>query len=67
MTWNYIGTYTPPEQETLIVTYVDDTGDTEYVDVTVAWKIGEYWISGDEVLIGKVTHWMRLPKPAWRR
>lgn len=60
--WIPVETKLPPYDEEVIVSVVDDTGDTSYEFTTVAWHYNGIWIS-DNLRIHGVVAWMPLPKP----
>ena len=52
-----------PYREEVIVSVRDYSGDTPYDYTTTAWKLGDDWISNNELLYGVVKGWMPFPKP----
>jgi len=50
-------------QEEVIVSVCDDSGDIPYYYTTTAWKLGDNWISNNELLLGTVKGWMPFPEP----
>lgn len=61
--WIPIEKGSPNNDEDVIVSVLDDHGDTPWKYTTVAWLCNEVWISDNEVLCGSVIAWMPLPKP----
>ena len=61
--WIPIEKGSPNNDEDVIVSVLDDHGDTPWKYTTVAWLCNGVWISDNEVLFGSVTAWMPLPKP----
>lgn len=55
----------PSEDEYVIVSVLDDYGDTPWKYTTVAWLCNGVWISDNYILCGTAIAWMPLPKP-WK-
>lgn len=55
----------PSEVEYVIVSVLDDHGDTPWKYTTVAWLCNGVWISDNDILCGTAIAWMPLPKP-WK-
>ena len=53
----------PSDDEYVIVSVLDDHGDTPWKYTTVAWLCNEVWISDNDILCGTAVAWMPLPKP----
>ena len=60
--WTPISERLPNTYEEVIVSIIDDSADSRLEKTTVAWRLDEYWISGNDT-IGEVVAWMPLPKP----
>ena len=54
----------PKDDEEVIVTCLDDSGDTPFSYTTVAWHFKGTWICNDERCFF-ITAWMPLPEP-WK-
>lgn len=52
----------PPEQEDVIVTIRDDSGDTVFNYTSVGWYYNGYWVVDNEINF-KVVAWQPLPQP----
>lgn len=62
--WNPIEKERAPSGIDLLVTVVDDSGDSPYTEVVPAWKtLGNEWISNNDCIAGKVTAWALYPDP----
>lgn len=59
--WHY--DVEPPQQENVIVSVRDDSGDHPIHYTTYAWKCGDTWIADNEVVFGEVYAWMVPPAP----
>ena len=53
----------PSDDEYVIVSVLDDHGDTPWKYTTVAWQCGGVWISDNDILCGTAIAWMPLPMP----
>ena len=53
----------PSEYEYVIVSVLDDHGDTPWEYTTVAWLCNGVWISDNDILCGTAVAWMPLPTP----
>lgn len=53
----------PSDDEYVIVSVLDDHGDTPWKYTTVAWRCNGVWISDNDILCGTAVAWMPLPKP----
>ena len=53
----------PSNDESVIVSVLDDHGDTPWKYTTVAWRYNGVWISDNDILCGTTVAWMPLPKP----
>lgn len=53
----------PSDDESVIVSVLDDRGDTPWKYTTVAWRYNGVWISDNDILCGTAVAWMPLPKP----
>ena len=53
----------PNDNEYVIVSVLDDHGDTPWKYTTVAWLCNGVWISDNDILCGTAVAWMPLPKP----
>ena len=53
----------PSDDEYVIVSVLDDHGDTPWKYTTVAWLCNGTWIAYNEILFGDVIAWMPLPMP----
>lgn len=54
----------PPWNEEVIVTVMDDSGDTPFEYTCSAWWFQDkIWISDNDIVFGEVIAWMPLPKP----
>ena len=60
--WIPVSEKLPNTYEEVIVSIIDDSADSRLEETTVAWRLDEYWISGNDT-IGEVVAWMPLPKP----
>lgn len=61
--WNYNSEQEPEEYESVIVSIMDDRGDYPYYYTTSAWRVGDIWISDNEIVNGVVFAWKPFPKP----
>lgn len=52
----------PPEDEEVIVTVRDDSGDSPFTFVTSAWYYGGIWISDNHRVCGEVIAWQPMPE-----
>ena len=56
----------PPDNDYVIVTIRDDSGDSPYTYVTIAqyYRIDrDLWIADNDYVCGDIIAWMPLPKP----
>lgn len=54
----------PPWNEEVIVTVMDDSGDTPFEYTCSAWWFQDkIWISDNDIVFGEVVAWMPMPKP----
>lgn len=62
--WIPVDEEMPPWNEEVIITVLDDHGDTPYTYTTAAWWLQDtIWISDNDIVQGEVLAWMSLPKP----
>ena len=59
--WIPVSDRLPNTYEEVIVSIIDDSADSRLEETTVAWRLDEYWISGNDT-IGEVVAWMPLPE-----
>lgn len=62
--WTPVAEALPRDDEDVIVTCLDDSGDTPFRYTTVAWHYAGMWVCDNE-RCPFVTAWMPLPEP-WR-
>ena len=62
--WIPVSEALPKDDEEVIVTCLDDSGDTPFSYTTVAWHYKDMWVCGNE-LCPFVVGWMPLQEP-WR-
>lgn len=60
--WILVTDALPRDDEDVIVTCLDDSGDTPYSYTTVAWHYNGTWVC-DNMRCPFVTAWMPLPEP----
>lgn len=53
----------PPDDEEVIITVYDDSGDSPSYDTYTGWHFNGVWIVNNERICGRVVAWMPLPKP----
>ena len=53
----------PSDDEYVIVSVLDDHGDTPWKYTTVAWHCNGVWILDNDILCGTAIAWMPLPMP----
>lgn len=53
----------PNDDESVIVSVLDNRGDVPWKYTTVAWRCSGVWISDNDILCGTVVAWMPLPEP----
>lgn len=61
--WIPVSARLPSDDEHVIVSVLDDHGDTPWKYTTVAWLCNGVWISNNDILCGTVVAWMPLPQP----
>lgn len=61
--WTPVSEGLPKDDEDVIVSVLDDYGDTPWKYTTVAWLCNGTWISDNDILCGTVIAWMSKPKP----
>lgn len=61
--WNLVTEKLPEEQDEIIVTVHDTSGDTPFDYTTVAWYFDGCWIIDGHYICPYVIAWMELPEP----
>lgn len=61
--WIPVSERLPSDGEYVIVSVLDDCGDTPWKYTTVAWLCNGVWISDNDILCGTAIAWMPLPQP----
>lgn len=61
--WTPVSEGLPSDDEYVIVSVLDDHGDTPWKYTTVAWLCNGVWISDNDILCGTAVAWMPLPQP----
>ena len=61
--WIPVSERLPSDDEYVIVSVIDDHGDTPWKYTTVAWLCNGVWISDNNILCGTAVAWMSFPQP----